>query len=109
MRVLMLGSNPLFRESIESLICQEIQVEIVDRETSIEQGIHCIEITRPDVIILDSSDPDFYQGRIVAHVLEMQLATKVIGLNLNDNSICIYRGEQKIAQAPKDLADAIQS
>ena len=104
----MVGSNPLFRESIESLICQEMNVEVVGRETSIEHAVQCIETTRPDVIIVDGSIPRFDYGKVVSQVLRSAPTIKVIGLNLHDNSICIYQGEQRVAKETKDLLDAIQ-
>ena len=107
-RVLMLGCNPLFRESIEILICREMKVEIVGRETSIDRAFECITTTKPDVIVMDSSNPEFDHGRVVSRVLELGLSIKVIGLNLNDNRIWIYRGEQKVAKAVQDLVDAIK-
>jgi len=36
------------------------------------------------------------------------LETKVIGLNLQDNTICIYRGEQRVVKDVKDLVEAIE-
>jgi chemotaxis response regulator CheB len=104
----MLGGNPLFRESIESLICQEMEAEIVGRETSIERAFQCITTMQPDVIVVDGSDPDFDHGKVVSSVMELGLTAKVIGLNLNDNRICIYRGEQKIAREVNDLVEAIR-
>jgi DNA-binding NarL/FixJ family response regulator len=103
----MLGSNPLFRESIESLICREMEVEIVGRETSIEYALQCIETTRPDVIIMDSSDPTFDCGKVVTQVLQSAPTIKVIGLNLHDSSICVYQGEKKLAKDVKDLIGVI--
>jgi DNA-binding NarL/FixJ family response regulator len=105
----MLGSNSLFRESIESLICQEIEVEIVGRETSVRRALKRVEMVHPDVIIVDSSDPEFNHGKVVSQVLQLGLAMKVIGLNLHDNRLCIYRGEQKVARETKDLLEAIES
>ena len=105
----MLGSNPLFRESIESLICQEIEVEIISRETSIEDALKRVETMHPDVIIVDSSDPEVDHGKIISHVLQLRLAMKVIGINLHDNCLCIYRCEQAVVRGTKDLLDAVQS
>ncbi len=104
----MLGGNPLFRESIESLICQEMEAEIVGRETTIERALQCIEMMHPNVIIVDNSVPDFDHGKVVSRVVELGLTLKVIGLNLNDNRICIYRGEQKVAREVNDLVEAIR-
>jgi len=33
---------------------------------------------------------------------------KAIGLNLQDNTVCIYRGEQRVVREVKDLVQAIQ-
>jgi hypothetical protein len=36
------------------------------------------------------------------------LVTKVVGLNLQDNTVSIYRGEQRIARGVEDLLEAIE-
>jgi hypothetical protein len=36
------------------------------------------------------------------------LETKVLGLNLQDNTLCVYRGEQRIVKEVKDLVEAIE-
>jgi DNA-binding NarL/FixJ family response regulator len=104
----MLGSNPLFREGVESLICQAIQVEIVGRETSLERVSGQLEALQPDVIIVDGSDPECDPGDVVKFVFQMGLKSKVIGINLDDNQLRIYRGEQKEAEEVADLVEAIQ-
>jgi hypothetical protein len=32
----------------------------------------------------------------------------MVGLNLQDNTICIYRGKQRMPQAVEDLVEAIE-
>ena len=84
-------------------------MEIVGRETSVERALKRVEMVHPDVIIVDSSDPEFDHGKVVSRVLQLGLTMKVIGLNLHDNRLCIYRGEQKVAQETKDLLEAIEN
>jgi DNA-binding NarL/FixJ family response regulator len=107
-RVLMLGRNSLFRESIESLICREMEVEIIGRETSFERVLGQLEALQPDVIIVDGSDPGCDPGDVVKFIYKLGLESKVIGINLHDNQLRIYRGEQKIAEEVADLVEAIQ-
>jgi DNA-binding NarL/FixJ family response regulator len=104
----MLGSNPLFREGVESLICREIEAEIIGRETCIERALGQLESLRPDVIIVDGSDPNCDPGEVVSAVFHMGLKVKVISININDNQLHIYRGEHKVAKEVSDLVEAIQ-
>ena len=104
----MLGSNPLFREGVESLICREMEAEIVGRETFFDRALSQLETLRPDVIIVDGSEPGCDPGKVVLQVLKLRLTAKVIGLNLHDNSLCIYRGEHRVAVEVADLVEAIQ-
>ena len=84
-------------------------MEIVGRETSVERTLKRVETVHPDVIIVDSSDPEFDHGKIFSQVLQLGLVMKVIGINLHDNRLCIYRGEQKVARETKDLLEAIEN
>ncbi len=40
------------------------------------------------------------------HPLREGVGTKVIGLNLQDNTMCVYRGEQRVVKEVKDLVEA---
>ena len=104
----MLGSNPLFREGVESLICREMEAEIVGRETFFDRALSQLETLRPDVIIVDGSEPGCDPGEVVSFVFRMGLQAKVISMNLNDNRLCIYRGEHKVTEEVADLVEAIQ-
>jgi len=108
-RILMLGSKSLFIKGVESLICKEIEAEVIGRETSLERALEQFEHMQPDVIVVDSSDPGYDPGRVVSQVLKLGLTAKVIGLNLHANSLCIYRGEQRVAREVKDLVEAIRT
>ena len=101
-RVFILSSHSLFSQGVENLLRRETGLEIVGRETDEEKAIERIKELRPDVVILDSDDP------AVIRILREQLGSKVIGLNLQDNTICIYRGEQRVVKEVKDLVEAIE-
>ena len=102
-RVFILSSHPLFSQGVESLLRQEPGVDIVGRETDVDKAIERIKELQPDVVILDNGDPT----PEVMCILREGVGTKVIGLNLQDNTICIYRGEQRVVKEVEDLVEAI--
>ncbi len=105
----MLGSNPLFREGVESLICQVIEMEIVGRETSFERVSGQLKALKPDVIIVDGSDLGCNPRDVVSFVVfQLGIKSKVIVLDLKDNQLRIYQGEEKAADEVADLVKAIQ-
>ena len=108
-RILMLSTHPLFSQGVESLLRRETGLEIVGRETDVDKAIGRIKELQPDVVILDSGDPACDLTPAVMRILREGVGTKVIGLNLQDNTICIYRGEQRVVKEVKDLVEAIES
>ena len=103
-RVFILSSHPLFSQGVESLLRQEPGVDIVGRETDVDKAIERIKELQPDVVILDSGDPT----PELMCILREGVGTKVIGLNLQDNTIGIYRGEQRVVKSIEDLIEAIE-
>ena len=107
-RVFILSSHPLFGQGVESLLRREAGLEIVGRETDVDKAVERIKELQPDVVILDSADPACDPTPAVMRILKEGLGTKVIGLNLQDNTLCIYRGEQRVVKEVKDLMEAIE-
>jgi anaerobic selenocysteine-containing dehydrogenase len=105
--IFMVSRYALFGDAVESLLGERSDLEIVGRESDSEKAMERIRELRPDVVILDNDEPDSELSPVIAHVLGERLAGRVIGLNLQDNTICTYRGEQKTAHEAKDLIDAI--
>ena len=108
MRVLILSSHPLFGQGVESLLRQQPGMDIIGRETDSDSAIRRTKELQPDVVILDSGDPACTLTPEVMRILREGVGTKVIGLNLQDNTICIYRGEQRVVKEVKDLVKAIE-
>jgi DNA-binding NarL/FixJ family response regulator len=107
-RVFILSSHALFSQGVESLLRQQPGLEIVGRETDVDQAIERIQELRPDVVIYDNNEPEVDFRPVVMRILREGLGTKVIGLNLHDNTICIYRGEQRVIKGLQDLVEAIK-
>jgi DNA-binding NarL/FixJ family response regulator len=107
-RVFILSSHPLFGRGVESLLCRETGLEIVGWETDVDNAIRRIRELQPDVVILDNADPACDPTPAVMRILREGVGTKVIGLNLQDNTMCIYRGEQRVVKEVTDLVEAIE-
>ena len=93
---------------IESLLRQEKGLDIVGRETDVDKALERIKELQPDVVIVDSGDLASEPMPAVMRILREGVGTRVIGLNLQDNTMCIYRGEQRVVKEVKDLVEAIE-
>jgi len=107
-RVFILSSHPLLSQGVESLLRQETGLDIVGRETDVDKAIGRIKELQPDVVIVDGSNPACDLTPAVLRILREGVGAKVIGLNLQDNTMCIYRGEQRVVKEVKDLVEAIE-
>lgn len=107
-RILMLSSHPLFSQGVESLLRREPELEIVGRETDVDKAIERIKELRPDVVIVDSGDPEIDAESLMGYLLQHKLGVNVVGLSLANNTIAVYRKEQIAIAAVEDLIKVIQ-
>ena len=108
-RVFILSSHPLFSQGVESLLRRESNLEVMGCETDVDKALEYIKELQPDVVILDSGDPTCYPTLAVMRILREGVETKVIGLNLQNNAMCICRGEHRVVREVKDLVEAIEA
>ncbi len=108
-RVFMLSCHPLFSQGVETLLRQEPGLELVGREMDVEKALERIKELRPDVVILDSSNPKFDPIPGLIGSMRGFPGITVIGMNLTDNRICVFRWEEWIAQGVQDLTKAINA
>ncbi len=107
-RVFILSSHPLFGRGLENLLRWEEGLEIVGHVADPEQALAQIKTLRPDAVILDSSDPALDRSLVVMRIFREGLRPCVIGLDLRNNTLAIYRGEERIVESVRDLVDAIK-
>ncbi len=108
-RIFMFSTHPLFSQGVETLLCQNSQVEFVGRESDIEKAIERIQLLHPDIVIVDHESALCVQAPALLRILGDGTGPKIIGLNLLTNTMCIYRGEQKSAYRVEDLLQAIEN
>ena len=106
-RIFMFSNHPLFCQGVEALLHQEIDIEFVGRASDVEQAVASIQLYQPDIVIVDHESGGGTQSPLLLRILNEGLSTKIIGLNLQTNTMCIYHGEQRLARNVQDLLRAI--
>ncbi len=106
-RVFMLSRQPLFSQGVESLLRGQAGLVIVGRETDPSQAAKRIRDLKPDVVVLDTKDLASAPFLIVAKLLQQEDGIKIIAMNLENQTIRVYRGEQRTALCVNDLVEAI--
>lgn len=107
-RVYVLSHRCMFHDGIETLLSQEEGIEIIKHESDPERSLECIREHDADVVIVNLDDPAPYLSQTVMKLLQENLDVSILGLSLKDNSIRIYRTENKMVHQVEDLMDLIQ-
>ena len=108
-RVFILSSHPLFGKGIESLLQWEDGLTIVGHEINPDRAMEQIKALQPDVVIVDCDDAEADQALTIMRLFRQGARPCVIGLNLSDNTISIYHGEQRSVQDVGDFIAAVQN
>jgi DNA-binding NarL/FixJ family response regulator len=108
MGVFVISSQSLFRSGLDSILRQETRYEILGQAENVEQASEQIQKLQPDVIIIDDTFPTKESPSQAMRLLQLMPGAKVIGLNLRDNQLYIYRSAQVLVKNVKDLLEAIE-
>lgn len=106
-RIFMLSRQLLFSQGVESLLSEQPGLEIVGRETNPEKAMEQIREVKPDVVILDSRDLESAPSGLIALILKESPESRVVTLNLANDQVRVYHGEQYSAQNIDDLLDVM--
>jgi cyclic pyranopterin phosphate synthase len=107
-RVFILSSHPLLGRGIETLLCQETELQIVGHERDLDRAIEQIKTLQPDVVIVDANDSEDNRARVLMRVLN-EGCDRVCWAELRDNTVSIYQGEQRVIEELRDFVEAIKS
>lgn len=106
-RIFVLSRQTMFGQGLKTLLSMENELEIVSPSADIETTVQFIQSSQPDIVILNCDDPEPDMTPTVLCILRERLGICVIGISLQDNSICIHRGERKQVRQFEDLLEAI--
>ena len=107
-RVFVVSGFSLFNHGVEGLLLDEAGMEIVGREKNLDVALQRIKEVHPDVVILDSGSSEPDAASAVMRILGEGGEIKVITFSLNDNTMRIYCGGQRVITEVGDLVRAIQ-
>jgi len=107
-RVFIFSRHPLFGQGVERLLLNEPGLAVVALEADANKAVEQITALKPDVIILDSSDPNCDPAPIFMHVLHLARRAEIVGLNLSDNVACVCNIEHILVGDVSDLLDIIR-
>lgn len=108
MGVFVISNQSLFRSGLDSILRQETRYEILGQAEDVEQASEQIKKLQPDVIIIDDTFPTKETSSQAMQLLQLMPGAKVIGLNLRDNQLYIYRSAQVLVKTVKDLLEAME-
>jgi DNA-binding NarL/FixJ family response regulator len=106
-RVLILSNGSLLAQGVDSLLDREPGVQVVGWETDLDEAICRIREIRPDVVILIDEDTSDCLSPAALRLLREGGGIKIIGLNRQSNTLCIYCGEQRVVEEVADLMEAV--
>lgn len=108
-RVFIFAQQALFAQGVMSLLGHEPALKVIGCEAELAVALRQIREMQPDVVILVQKDAALTTApdAIATRFLGEELHTKIIALNLHDNTICIYQREQRVIKEVADLLAAI--
>ena len=107
-RVLVLSDESLFSLGVQNLLRQQEALEILCCESDATAVEAYLQMFQPHIVILNSDQRSDTSAPEWIQILRDTPGVKLLGLSLQDNSICIYRGETKQVKEVADLVRAIE-
>lgn len=108
MRVLILSGDSLFGLGLKEILQTQFDLEVVEWETCGEQSLDRARELGPDVVIVNETCTDCESHTLCWSLLNEQSRTRILKLNLRDNSACLYRGEKLWISGVEDLVSCIR-
>ena len=106
-RILHLSSQPLLNAYLEALLSKRPDLTIVGIERDLDRAFECARELHPDVVIADNQDTAL--DTVIPRLLKEGIVPIVIGLDLAENRLRLYRSEEWQVNDTEDLEQAIRA
>lgn len=106
-RVFIFSGRTLFSSGIKNLLDAEPELTVIGWETELEEAVKQIQNMQPDSILIITkclSDCFMADGQ---HLMKAARKAKIVELNLENNNVCVYSGEQFTIKEVGDLVRVI--
>lgn len=106
-RVYLLWTHPLFSETVGRLL-RGAEIEIIGASHDPSAGLEEIRRMKPDVVIAEEG-PSGSPSEAVEVLRAGPDEMLILGLNLSDNGLQVYRREQRTLADPEDLLEILRA
>lgn len=106
-RVLVLSDESLFNLGVQNILAQQETLEILSCESDAGSVRAHLQAFQPHVIVLNSAQQQGASAPEWTEILRDTPGVRLLGLSLQDSSVCIYRGETMQVREVADLVRAI--
>lgn len=107
-RVLVLSDESLFNLGVQSLLSQYPTLEILSCEPDPEKVTAHLQSFQPHVVVLNEAQQQSAHAAEWLQILRDSPWIKLLGLSLEDSTVCIYHGETQRVREVGDLLRAIK-
>ena len=107
MRVLVLSDETLFNLGVQSLLRRYPTLEILSCEPEASKVTAHLQSFRPDIVVLNAAQQEGIHSAEWLQVLRDRPGIRLLGLSLEDSTVCIYHGETQQVKEVGDLLRAI--
>ena len=97
----------MFGQGLEGLIRQHSDLELLALATDADEALAQIEELCPDVLILSCSDAESDPTPALMRYLRDGKVHKIISVDFQDNSVCVFSGERRLVEAVEDFVETI--
>jgi hypothetical protein len=105
-RVFIISETPLLNGKLSSRLISTCELEFIGEEMDVEQGIHKVEVLKPDVVIWVESNTKRDPVGEITCLLTKVPGIKIFHMDLLSDHIVLYQSVQKVL---KDLPDLLQA
>ena len=106
-RVLVLSDETLFNLGVQNLLSQQETLEILSCEPDSGVVKAHLQAFQPHIVVLNSAQQQGASAPEWIEILRDTPGVRLLGLSLQDSSICIYRGDTMQVREVADLVRAI--
>lgn len=104
-----LYSHSLFAHGLEHLLRREGAVTVIGVEKAGREALARIRPLNPDVIIVEGKRTGFETERLLSRYFREQPKTRIVCLNLHDNTAVLYSGSRCVANSVGALIQSVLS
>jgi len=104
-----LYSHSLFAHGLEKLLQRQDGITVTGVEKTGREALAHIKRLNPDVIIVEAEQGKSEPEKLLSRFLREQPQTRMIRLNLEDNTAFLYSGSRCTANSIEDLIQSVLS